>query len=347
MPPYKRYAKRRYTRRGTSRRRYTRSLRSNARLAYKALRIARKTSRRVAGEVCKFESTPAMYRGLTITGTTGPTWTNSYSNLLQINSGDSWVMPINWFYQTPDITGVDNRNAYIEGQQVAVNIGSSYDLSLKFPIYYNTIDGYTDTDTSSPAGDYMMDNIMTTELQYRLKYLYINGVFNAGATGDNNQDGLLRVVIVKDKQPTAGAATWYDIQTNRENLQNTIFNSRSVFNSNRIDAQLNPHSLGRFKIMYDKTLRFNTTNGYKPFKYYKALSTTVRNNKNINSNGAQNETPYVPGNNFSTKYGPTPVQKNAYYLMIFSDGLNFTYTNSGSTDNGQFHLFSRVAYYNN
>lgn len=145
----------------------------------------------------------------------------------------------------------------------------------------------------------------------------------------------MRIVIIKDKQPTGGAATWYD--------QNVTTNSRGVFNANRIDAQLNPSTVGRFKIMYDKTIRFNTINGYKPFKYYKQFATVVRNNRD-NVRGTQ----YIDQQNYlQTHEQSPPVQKNAFYLMMFSDGLNFTYSADSSTPAASFHLFNRVAFYNN
>ena len=56
-----------------------------------------------------------------------------------------------------------------------------------------------------------------------------------------------------------------------------------------------------FKIMYDKTLRFNTINGYKPFKYFKKLSTVVRNNRDVlpTNNILNTSTAY---NNFNQQY---------------------------------------------
>lgn len=288
-------------------------------------------SRRVAGEVCKFEITPDKFRNdiLTNRETEIPSY-QAISNqpLLTITSGDPWIMPLNWIYTNAvsDTTSKTDNPWYNGIEQGIPAVGSPVTVSMRQPIYYNTMPG------SGEAAD------ISTELQYRLKYIYINALFNASINNSvNNTDGALRIVIVKDKQPTGGSATWFD--------ENITTNSRGVFNANRIDAQLNPSTVGRFKIMYDKTLRFNTINGYKPFKYYKALSTTVRNNRNYIDG-------YPRSNLNNQNYAQTsdeapPVQKNAFYIMIFSDGLNFTYSADPSTPPASFHLFNRVAYYNN
>lgn len=286
-------------------------------------------SRRVAGEVCKFEITPSDFTNTLLTPGTGttPTYTPStVSPLLNITSGEPWIMPLNWTYSRVVSTLSTNTappfyNGILQGVP-----RSEVSVSLRQPIYYNTMPG------SQEAPD------VSAELQYRLKYIYINALFNASiSSSTNNTDGALRIVIIKDKQPTGGSATWFD--------ENFTTNSRGVFNANRIDAQLNPSTVGRFKIMYDKTLRFNTINGYKPFKYYKQLSTVVRNNRNyLNGYPIQN----LNSDNYAqTNDQAPPVQKNAFYIMIFSDGLNFTYSTNAETPAAGFHLFNRVAYYNN
>lgn len=286
-------------------------------------------SRRVAGEVCKFEITPDVFSNTLLTPGTGtiPSYTPSTVNpLTTISSGVPWIMPLNWTYSRVVSTLTSNTTApYYNGVQQGIPT-SPVTVSFRQPIWYNTMPG------SQEAAD------VSAELQYRLKYIYINALFNASVSQSvNNTDGALRIVIVKDKQPTGGSATWFD--------ENYTTNSRGVFNANRIDAQLNPSTVGRFKIMYDKTLRFNTINGYKPFKYFKQLSTTVRNNRNY-------LTGYPISNLNSNNYAQTndeapPVQKNSFYIMIFSDGLNFTYSSDPSTPPAAFHLFNRIAYYNN
>lgn len=307
----------------TRRRRYNRS-------TYRILsRRISAVSKRVAGEVCKFEITPDYFSNTLLTPGTGsvPSYTPStVSTLTTISSGIPWIMPLNWTYTNVVSTFTSNTTApYYNGVQQGIPT-SPINVSFRQPIWYNTMPG------SQEAAD------ASAELQYRLKYIYINALFNASINqSTNNTDGALRIVIVKDKQPTGGSATWFD--------ENFTTNSRGVFNANRIDAQLNPSTVGRFKIMYDKTLRFNTINGYKPFKYYKQLSTVVRNNRN-----------YLTGypittlnfNNYAqTNDEAPPVQKNAFYIMIFSDGLNFTYSSDPSTPAASFHLFNRIAYYNN
>ena len=97
--------------------------------------------------------------------------------------------------------------------------------------------------------------------------------------------------------------------------------------------------------MYDKTLRFNRINGYKPFKYFKRLSTIVRNNRGL----VNPKTWYLNSSlsRYQTKEESAPIQKNAYYILMFSDGLNFTYSTDSSTPASGFNLFNRIAYYNN
>lgn len=334
--PYVRKVKSSKGRIGTSRR--SGYNRRKGRYSYKNYRILSRrisaVSRRVAGEVCKFESRPDSFSNTLITYNPGSTSaaniTLSARNqpLLNITSGTPWIMPINWIYGSQYTTSqqLSQTQVYVDGIQYTIAGPSS--ASLKNPIWYNTF---------SPGTQEAAD--VGTQLQYRMKYIYINALFNASISSSlNNTDGALRIVIIKDKQPTGGAATWADA--------NNTTNSRGVFNANRIDAQLNPNTVGRFRIMYDKTLRFNTINGYKPFKYYKTLSTVVRNNRGyISSSTTENLT--NANNHLQSQNESPPVQKNAFYLMIFSDGLNFTYSADSSTPAASFHLFNRVAFYNN
>lgn len=287
-------------------------------------------SRRVAGEVCKFESTPHFYSNSQVV--VGTSSTTQYP-LDTITSGSAWIMPLNWYYH--ETSGSATDGVYANGQLLPN--GTNATLSVRNPLWYNTLTQNTDTYISYSSSDAVND--ISPGLQYRLNYIYINALFNASISNSvNNTDGALRIVIVKDRQATGGSATWFD---------ETGENHRGVFNSNRIDAQLNPNTVGRFKIMYDKTLRFNTTNGYKPFKYFKRLSTVVRNNRDILSESGETSTLSSSANKVETSERPPPVQKNAYYMMVFSDGLTFTYSNSASTPAASFHLFNRVAYYNN
>lgn len=339
--PYGRRS-RRFTRKRVSRRKTSKYSRKNVAVAYRALRIARSANRRVAGEVCKFESTPNMFSNNTWSQyqTATNVWNRNLNTpLTTITSGTPWIMPLNWVYTGLPATTQSTTGFYVNGirygDYTSVNtsfITPGVSASLKNPIWYNTLSALTDTSiTDGPQVG------QSTELQYRLKYIYINALFNAAS---GNPDGAVRIVIVKDKQPTGGSATWFDKTLNENSTTyNYTVNSRGVFNSQRIDAQLNPNTVGRFKIMYDKTLRFTTINSYKPFKYYKKLSSIVRNNRDYISNT----------NDFylQTSDQSPPVQKNAYYLMIFSDGLNFTYTSDPTTADGSFHLFNRVAFYNN
>lgn len=329
-------SRKRTSRKGTVRR-YRRRSYSNYRKLSKRISAV---SRRVAGEVCKFEITPNSFTNSTVTVGTGIT--NNHP-LNTITSGTPWIMPLNWFYE--QISGVATNNVYYNGNRTAAPAGTVVDLSFRNPLWYNT--SLNNTDTESMIGTNIQgQNYETPGLQYRLKYIYINALFNASINSSvNNTDGALRIVVVKDKQASGGSATWYDEAGE---------NSRGVFNANRIDAQLNPNTVGRFKIMYDRTLRFNNTNGYKPFKYYKLLSSVVRNNRDFIPSDRGSQASQYPTNINSlynalvqTSDKAPPVEKNAFYLMIFSDGLQFTYSNESSTPAAGFHLFNRVAYYNN
>jgi len=315
-----------FVRKGTRKRTYKRKRTTPIRRVYRRINAV---SRKLAAEVFKFESTPDMYGNIHIdVDSNNVVSLTKVTPLTNITSGQPWIMPLNWIY-----TGDGNKTSnqlMVNGVQYPYPIdpNSSYPkvVSLKNPIYRNTEQGIEEFQDSG------------VQLQYRMKYIYINALFNAGVSASqNNTDGAMRIVIVHDKQPTGGSATWSDA--------NFVTNSRGVFNSNRINAQLNPNSLGRFTIMYDKTLRFNTINGYKPFKYFKRLSTIVRNNRGLASlNGTPTD---FNGSRYQTTEESAPVQKNAYYIMIFSDGLNFEYSTEASTPAASFNLFNRIAYYNN
>ena len=327
---------RKTTRKIGTRKRYTRTNRRSIARIYRRINAV---SKRVAGEVCKFESYPSMFSNSTVVVGTSKTDNSPLNTIL---SGVAWIMPLNWIYEKP--SGNGTGNVYFNGN-VAIAAGTTADVSFRNPIWYNT--SLTDYDSDSQITQNSVNDV-SPGLQYRLKYIYINALFNASiASSVNNTDGALRIVIVKDKQPTGGSATWYD---------SIGENSRGVFNANTINAQLNPNTVGRFKIMYDKTLRFTTISGYKPFKYYRKLSTVVRNNRDfIPSNQGSTAANYPTnlqnqyGNLLQTSEKSPPVQKNAFYLMIFSDGLTFTYSanNQSETPAARFKLFNRIAYYNN
>lgn len=317
-----------------------RTYRRAGRYSYKNYRALHRRvsaiSRKLAAEVCKFETTPDMYTNTLITaGSSSPPY--SFSNTVQtpltsIVSGTPWIMPLNWIYQAKHITDPSTVPIVYDGAASTDN-PNGLTLSVRNPVWYNT---YASQTLSHPTHDAYGDDMRSPGFQYRLKYIYLRGLFNASVTESvNNSDGAVRIVVVKDKQATGGAATWFD--------ENYATNSRGVFNAQRIDAQLNPNTLGRFKIMYDKTLRFNTINGYKPFKYFKRLSSIVKNNRDLVYVGED----LKEGSYYETSSRAPPVQKNAYYLMIFSDGLNFTYSNESSTPAASFHIFNRVSYYDN
>lgn len=334
----KRTYRKRYTRKRAPRTRYNK--RGSA-AAYRALRIAKSVNRKVAGELCKFQLVPsnfgnislspdASFNNLSITGN---------KPLNTITSGTPWIMPLNWYYFT-SITGTSSANSiYFNGISSPVTYtswnSSTGPLSQKVPLYYNTME---------ENGQISEDGVFAG-LQYRMAYLYIRGIFNASVNNStDNTDGAVRFVIVKDKQPQGGSATWYDAPPPDSSNNYSGLSSRGVFNANLIDAQINPQTAGRFKIIYDKTMRFTTINGYKPFKYFKRLSTIVRNTRqstDLTFNLSNTSSTY------ETNERAPPVLKNAYYLMIFSDGCNFTYSDNSSTPAAGFHLFSRIGYYNN
>lgn len=336
----------RYKRRTTTStrqtRRYRRKTYRRRTTAVKALRIARSVNRRLAAEVCKWQITPDLFSNLSANTDTPTMWSQFVTTnpLSTINSGVPWIMPINWVYTTLPNTATTG-NVYINGKINGINTSGTgtstpellaiRSVSSRNPIWYNAM-----TSDQDGSNDNYTLEFTSAELQYRMAYIYIKGIFNASvASSQNNTDGAMRIVIVKDKQPQGGAATWFD--SNGGNA------SRGVFNSLLIDAQINTQTSGRFKIMYDKTIRFTTINGYKPFKYFKRLSTIVRNTRRAYGPIGWTQS----SSTAQTNDAPPPVLKNAFYMMIFTDGLNFTYSNDPTTPAAGFHLFSRVGYYNN
>lgn len=331
--------RKRYTRKRAS---YTRLHKRNSFTATRALRIAKSISRKVAGEVNKWQVIPSDFSNaaLTTNGSTGSAirfTATKQSPLNTITSGDPWIMPLNWVYtgySASNVSGVTVDGVTYSTTQNSELPSTITTISQKNPLWYNALDSTVDT-----------ADFVGAELQYKLSYIYIRAIFNASvASSQNNTDGAVRFVIVKDKQPQGGAATWYDNTAASSAGSGSLSNvtSRGVFSGNRIDAQLNPATVGRFKIMYDKTLRFTTTNGYKPFKYFKRLNTVVRNTRRpVQWN---NSTSSPSG---QTNSQPPPVARNAFYLMIFSDGPTFTFSTASSTPAAGFHLYSRVGYYNN
>lgn len=327
--PYVRRTRTKYARKRTGRKTstYRRRYGASSKVAFRALRVARAANRRVAGEACKFELTPRDFGYNTISS---ETMSVPQYSLVSIISGTPWVMPLNWVYQpistiTTSGTVTYSRYRNANGGLSTFSTSSSNQFQYKNPVYYKMLTG----DITPFSG---------SELQYRLKYLYINAIFNSSTPGR------MRFVIVRDKLPTDQGATWY-------NANDT---NRSVFNSNNINAQLNPLSNGRYVILYDRTMQINTIQPMKPFKYYRKMSNKIRNSTpNITP---QNPTQELSGSNTYNVFArapdlqttPSPVGKNALYLMIFSDGCNFTYdTTNGSTEENTFKLMSRVSYYNN
>lgn len=313
-----------------------RTYRRAGRYSYKNYRALHRRvsaiSRKLAAEVCKFETTPDNYTNALVDFPASGGYSSTVQTpLTSITSGIPWIMPLNWIYQAAAVrNGSSEKNPYYYDGAAFTTYPNTLTLSVRNPVWYNTYGNETTQNL------YEAEGMRSPGFQYRLKYIYLRGLFNASVSESvNNSDGAVRIVVVKDKQATGGAATWFD--------ENYATNSRGVFNAQRIDAQLNPNTIGRFKIMYDKTLRFNTINGYKPFKYFKRISSVVKNNRDIVTIANTLD----EGNYYETSSRAPPVQKNAYYLMIFSDGLNFTYSNESSTPAASFHIFNRVSYYDN
>lgn len=85
-----------------TKRTYTRRRRFN-RSTYRILsRRISAVSKRVAGEVNKFESTPNDFTNAILTYSSASQYNVSFNQpLLNIVSGTPWVMPLNWIYQQP------------------------------------------------------------------------------------------------------------------------------------------------------------------------------------------------------------------------------------------------------
>ena len=141
--------------------------RRNYRPYAKLYRSIRTVSRKIAGEVFKFESTPESYSFYEI-DYSGSQPNNISLNimkpLLGISSGIPWVMPLNWYYTTSIYTD-PVPHAYINGKQWDAE--GPDNAAIKNPIYRNTDQGEEE----------LLDS--GTQLQYRLKYIYINALFNA------------------------------------------------------------------------------------------------------------------------------------------------------------------------
>lgn len=336
------YVRRKRTTKKGSYRRFRRNYRRRYSRTYKMYKAL---TRRIAGEVNKFEITPSDFSVQNISfNSNRVTFSIPTYPLNTITSGEAYIFPINWIYTAPYPTATDaiftSQNNLIDysGESIG-GTGTLNNRQYKQPAYYKILN-----QSSNLISD------ASSQLQYRLAYIYINSVFRAALTegGTLTEVGCVRFVIVKDKQPQDQGATWFNADDPK----------RSVFNSNTINAQLNQQSLGRFKVCYDKRKYFSNIQPYKIFKYFKKVSTKVRNNVgNLSTSNVRSSTigseanPQLYIDGFvADQTSEVPVQTNAYYLMIFSDGLNFTLdtdSENGETGSGNFNLFSRLAYYNN
>lgn len=287
-------------------------------------------SKKVAGEKRKFELTPDIFQYNNIIW--NPTesryeQTGTVVNpLTVIGPGTPWVMPLNWVYT--------NGDALNPAQQVTID-GITYTggelpsgpgadpleptaLEKKYSAFYNTV-GVT-----NPV-EY------GTQLQYRMSSLYINACFRSSLTTPAS----FRAVVVCDKQPSMGPATWYDPG---DSLYST---SRSVFSSGAINAMHNPRSAGRFVTLYDKMVYLGADKPIKMLKIYKKFNIFVRNSR-INPSDPNGE---IGTDLFDGAHTTTPVQKNAFYLMILSVANGFNYNVEPGLN--QFNLTSRISYYDN
>ena len=102
----------------------------------KLYRSIRAVSRKVAGEVFKFESTPDMYKNLAITSDGSEITTTVNQPLLNILSGQPWTMPLNWIYQGQ--IAMPAASIYVNGiQYTATNYSGPDFEAIKNPIYRN------------------------------------------------------------------------------------------------------------------------------------------------------------------------------------------------------------------
>ena len=160
----RKYAKstKRFTRTKRTFKRYNKYRRTGYRILARRINAV---SKRVAGEVCKFEITPDLFSNTLLTPGTGsvPSYTPSTVNTLTtITSGEPWIMPLNWTYSRVVSTSTANTTPpYYNGVQQGIP-ASPVSVSFRQPIWYNTMPG------SQEAPD------VSAELQYRLKYIYIN-----------------------------------------------------------------------------------------------------------------------------------------------------------------------------
>ena len=139
-------SRKRTSRKGTYRRNYRRSNTGYRKLSKRISAV----SRRVAGEVCKFESTPFDYKNsLVVVGTSS----TQQSPLMTITSGNPWIMPLNWIYQ--QVAGVATSPVYIDGQQRVA--GESITASFKNPLWYNTVSSQTDNGSAISGEEILSD----------------------------------------------------------------------------------------------------------------------------------------------------------------------------------------------
>ena len=166
--------KRSYARKPTRKRTYVKKRTTPIRRVYRRINTI---SRKLAAEVFKFESTPDMYKNLAITSDDSEITATVNQPLLQITSGEPWIMPLNWIYQGESSNG---QSVYVNGKQyTATNYSGPPVAAVKNPIYRNTEEGIEEFRDSG------------VQLQYRLKYIYINALFNASINDEsmNNSDG--------------------------------------------------------------------------------------------------------------------------------------------------------------
>ena len=135
-------SRKRTSRKGTVRRVYRRSNTGYRKLSKRISAV----SRRVAGEVCKFESTPEFYKNsLVVVGTSS----TEQTPLNTISSGVPWIMPLNWYYTSG--TGLATGVVYANGQLLPN--GQTYTLSFRNPVWYNTSGINTDELPSTGTND--------------------------------------------------------------------------------------------------------------------------------------------------------------------------------------------------
>ena len=164
----------RYARKSTSksfhrktgyRKKYARTTKRNI---YRLSKRISAVSKRVAGEVNKFESTPNYFSNSSVIVGTSATTQNPLNS---IASGVPYIYPLNWYYINGE--GSATGSVYANGSSL-VN-GQTYTLSMRNPVWYNTADGVRDN-VQSPSNSH---NDLSPGLQYRMKYIYINAILKA------------------------------------------------------------------------------------------------------------------------------------------------------------------------